>query len=344
MARIRTIKPEFWTDETIVKLPFEARLLFIGLWNFADDGGSLEYSPDRIKMQILPADSDCDVTALVDLLAAADLIEYWLSDDGKKVLSIKNWIKHQKIDNPSKKTIRSEGYRKLAIPSETRLAIAKKYGCQPGESVSAECYYCGMPGKICWTKTSTGKPSRWVCLSELEFDHFQSELTGGVGSEKNIVLSCACCNRSKGIKDPHLFFSEKNKTSPRGGLDSPSEDSPLERKGKEREKEEERNITPQAASRASRSKVLKPDDVSEQVWTDWSALRKVKKAEITQTAIDGIRRESELAGISFEAALQTMCERGWQGFKASWLKNESNPVQAKHNGFEQRDYGEGGLL
>ena len=39
MARIRTIKPEFWTDEKVVTLPFEARLLFIGMWNFCDDEG-----------------------------------------------------------------------------------------------------------------------------------------------------------------------------------------------------------------------------------------------------------------------------------------------------------------
>ena len=32
MPRIRTIKPEFWTDEKIIELSLPARLLFIGLW------------------------------------------------------------------------------------------------------------------------------------------------------------------------------------------------------------------------------------------------------------------------------------------------------------------------
>jgi hypothetical protein len=41
MARIRTIKPEFWTDEKIVECSFEARLMFIGMFNFADDKGNL---------------------------------------------------------------------------------------------------------------------------------------------------------------------------------------------------------------------------------------------------------------------------------------------------------------
>jgi hypothetical protein len=41
MARIRTIKPEFWTDEKVVECSFEARLMFIGMFNFADDKGNL---------------------------------------------------------------------------------------------------------------------------------------------------------------------------------------------------------------------------------------------------------------------------------------------------------------
>lgn len=39
MARIRTIKPEFWTAEQVMELSRDARLLFIGMWNFCDDAG-----------------------------------------------------------------------------------------------------------------------------------------------------------------------------------------------------------------------------------------------------------------------------------------------------------------
>ena len=42
MARIRTIKPEFWEDEKIGKLPIPCRLFFIGCWNFADDFGVIK--------------------------------------------------------------------------------------------------------------------------------------------------------------------------------------------------------------------------------------------------------------------------------------------------------------
>lgn len=67
----------------------------------------------------------------------------------------------------------------------------------------------------------------------------------------------------------------------------------------------------------------KPDDVSDQVWEDFLQIRKAKHAPLTETALNGIRREAEKADISLEAALQTCCERGWQGFKADWYRKES---------------------
>lgn len=66
------------------------------------------------------------------------------------------------------------------------------------------------------------------------------------------------------------------------------------------------------------SNVQKPESVSEQVWNDFTALRTKRRAPITETALKGIQREAEKAGITLEEALSTCCERGWQGFKAEW--------------------------
>lgn len=71
-----------------------------------------------------------------------------------------------------------------------------------------------------------------------------------------------------------------------------------------------------------RTSVARPDGVSEQVWEDFSALRAKRRAPITETALKGIQREAEKAGITLEEALSTCCERGWQGFKADWYKRE----------------------
>jgi uncharacterized protein YdaU (DUF1376 family) len=68
--------------------------------------------------------------------------------------------------------------------------------------------------------------------------------------------------------------------------------------------------------------------VSDQTANDWIALRKTKKAPVTQTALNGILLEAGKAGLSLDAALRTCCERGWAGFKADWLKEKTgNSVQ-----------------
>lgn len=99
VARIRTIKPEFWTDEKIVTLTPLARLLFIGLWNFVDDEGRAAYSPTRFKMQILPADA-ADISELLGELRRELLIEVY-SVDGKEYVQCVNFSKHQKVDHRS---------------------------------------------------------------------------------------------------------------------------------------------------------------------------------------------------------------------------------------------------
>jgi uncharacterized protein YdaU (DUF1376 family) len=64
-----------------------------------------------------------------------------------------------------------------------------------------------------------------------------------------------------------------------------------------------------------------PDGVSDSVWQDFKAIRKAKKAPITQRVVDGLRAEAEKAGWTFEQALTECCLRGWQAFKADWVKD-----------------------
>ena len=66
-----------------------------------------------------------------------------------------------------------------------------------------------------------------------------------------------------------------------------------------------------------------PDGVPDPVWADFQKLRRAKKAPITETAIDGIRREADRAGMPLGDVLAMCCERGWTGFKADWLEQKS---------------------
>lgn len=63
-------------------------------------------------------------------------------------------------------------------------------------------------------------------------------------------------------------------------------------------------------------------DVPQNVIDDFTALRKVKKAAITQTAINRIKSQADKAGISLADALTLCCSRNWAGFEADWIKNE----------------------
>lgn len=73
--------------------------------------------------------------------------------------------------------------------------------------------------------------------------------------------------------------------------------------------------------RAARSPALsKPDDVQDQVWSDWCALRKAKKATVTATVLSEARQEAAKAGLTLERFLSIWCARGSQGLQADWLK------------------------
>lgn len=103
MPRIRTIKPEFWTDDKIVELSPWARLLYIGLWNFADDNGVLEHKPKQIKMRIFPAD-EIEIDPLILELEKLSLIQCYEVDNQKYIIC-PNLAKHQVIDKPRKSNL-----------------------------------------------------------------------------------------------------------------------------------------------------------------------------------------------------------------------------------------------
>lgn len=65
---------------------------------------------------------------------------------------------------------------------------------------------------------------------------------------------------------------------------------------------------------------IKPEGVSDTVWKDFCAHRKVKKAKLTDTALNAIISEADKAGWSLQDALTECCTRGWTGFKADWIR------------------------
>lgn len=74
--------------------------------------------------------------------------------------------------------------------------------------------------------------------------------------------------------------------------------------------------------RESATVVACPLDVSEQVWQDWLSLRKSKKAAVTQTVLEGARKEAFKLDWPLEKFLIEWCTRGSQGLKAEWISDK----------------------
>jgi uncharacterized protein YdaU (DUF1376 family) len=81
-----------------------------------------------------------------------------------------------------------------------------------------------------------------------------------------------------------------------------------------------------------------PDDVESSVWHDYLKIRKAKKLPITETALNGLRREAKKADISLSDALKVCCERGWIGFKADWYKPAIQKQELPLGSPEQIEY------
>ena len=105
MARIRTIKPDFWTDEKIGKISIPARLLFIGTWNFSDDSGQLRWTPAYIKAQIFAYNEEISLAMVRTWMAELEqigVVEPYRSESDESLAIVKKFLKHQVINKPSK--------------------------------------------------------------------------------------------------------------------------------------------------------------------------------------------------------------------------------------------------
>jgi hypothetical protein len=100
MARIRTIKPEFFTSLSIADLSPLTRLTFIGLWTHVDDAGRCIDDARLIKAAVSPLERT--VAAIeADLVALTNqgrVIRY--EGDGKRLIQVANWTEHQYINRP----------------------------------------------------------------------------------------------------------------------------------------------------------------------------------------------------------------------------------------------------
>ena len=97
--RKRMIDPGYWSDDKVIELDHMQRLLFIGMWNFADDAGVLRNSSKQIKAQIFPAD-DITNDVIVRSLEKLYVLGLIILNKDKTLIKIKGWSDYQKINRP----------------------------------------------------------------------------------------------------------------------------------------------------------------------------------------------------------------------------------------------------
>jgi hypothetical protein len=141
MARIRTVKPEFWTSEQVMELSPLTRLVFIGLWNFCDDAGVHTANAKRLKAEVFPSDeiSIDEVGNLVAELIEQELVGEFEAD-GQRYWFVTGWSKHQVIQKPTYRHPMPPGWTKplgsLQNHSSTSSGLASEHSSSSTEQAA----------------------------------------------------------------------------------------------------------------------------------------------------------------------------------------------------------------
>lgn len=96
------MKPEYFRDEKVNRMPRDARLLMLGLIAHADDEGRLDGHPAAIKSTVFPHDdlTSKKVSDWLQIIADQGLI-YRYEAGGIEWIEICNWARHQKVNRPT---------------------------------------------------------------------------------------------------------------------------------------------------------------------------------------------------------------------------------------------------
>ena len=101
MARIRTIKPEFFRHEGLQDIEAanpgrHVMLVFAGLWGHCDKHGRFEWKPRTLKLDILPF-LNFDMAGTLEILRAGGFVRKYRGEDGRDYGEIDSFEKHQRI-------------------------------------------------------------------------------------------------------------------------------------------------------------------------------------------------------------------------------------------------------
>jgi 5-methylcytosine-specific restriction endonuclease McrA len=238
VARIRSIKPDFWDDDAVGALSRDARLLFVATWTFADDEGLVRWSPSYLKASAFMYDDDItenDIQKWMSELEESGFVfSYATGRVRQRTGFIINFRKHQRIDKPQP--------GKLPPPPcdepEVILMYARRdlFTCHLcGEPVNRE--MAVRPGQNVYD------PDRPPDLTgrNPSPDHLIPRSQGGSDYPTNIRTSHVSCNKGRGsrslpkpkVKAPKTRSKNPPRTVPGTVPEEVAERSATDRKGLE---------------------------------------------------------------------------------------------------------------
>lgn len=149
--RIRTIKPAFWHDSRLARLPEATRLFYVGLWMVADDAGWFRWDPAEVANDLYGYDRRDRREAKVETMMAG------LIECGRVSLApcghgyIPKLVEHQHLAGFTKqvRTVENEHLKEcISRPSSLTPADTRDIPRMPEDS---------RPGKVSQGKGSQGK-------------------------------------------------------------------------------------------------------------------------------------------------------------------------------------------
>jgi hypothetical protein len=219
--RIRTIKPDFWTDSKITRLPYDIRLFFIGLWNVADNMGYIDYKPDQIKRKIFPdeKDSSFDPFSAMDILEAAGLIMRFLNKSGGTYFRVTNFLEHQYISESTKKSrIPDLSDKNVSVHNHFRLNLITKLNIKATKPVKLGCRSCSSQ---CELSLNSFLKEGMVTVKNGLFYRIKGVDESSDKLSYKLIVICNLCNErinfydTNGLcsSDVDLVFSKKSEKS-----------------------------------------------------------------------------------------------------------------------------------
>ena len=152
MARIRTIKPEFWTHPVMGRVDDSSKCMALALLNFADDEGYFLADPNLVRSSCRPFDDDSTITRrCLATLSKSGWIEVKEHPTHGSIGVVVNFTGHQNID-------RSKA-------SKLSIYFLDDESSNPRRSIAS-----GREGKGMEGNGKTVTPRRWPWMNKHDDD------------------------------------------------------------------------------------------------------------------------------------------------------------------------------